>query len=290
MNSPYNASLAQNRDQGARRNGHAQVWRYRSLVGIAVMMAMGVGLYLFHLTAQTTRATSVNSDPALLYELVANGQGDEALQQLAALAVARGGWGPAPGDGAVFAPAMRLAVASTVAIDMPPEDCAVLDPTAPQSPDCMRDFQRDQNLLRFGPATFETTRRDGTFAPRATVDDILSVYIEEVGHSWQEYCYETEGRCQGERTRLTTWSEGKQRAAGWEYQIKMYILSLDGTRLELSDGERGVLTTAICSRYADPRYTVVSVYGPPPGWPNPAGWPTAAPTEEEFQAFCQGRQ
>jgi hypothetical protein len=189
----------------------------------------------------------------------------------------------------VFSPTMRRAVASTLAIDTPPRDCAVANPREPQSPDCGRDFQREQNLVRFGPATFETTRCDGTVAPLATVDDILSVYIEEVGHSWQEYCYETEGRCQGERTRLTTWGEGKQRAAGWEYQIKMYILSLDGTWLELSDGERAELSTAICAGYADPHYTVVSAYGPPPGWPNPAGWPTTAPTQEEFQAFCQPR-
>jgi hypothetical protein len=251
---------------------------------------LGVSLYLFHLTAQTTRATSVNSDPALLYELVANGQGDEAVRQLAAMAAARGGWGPAPGDEAVFAPTMRRAVASTVAIDAPPQDCAVPDRTEPPPPDCGRDYQRDQNLVRFGPATFETTRRDRTLAPRATIDDILSVYIEEVGHSWQEYCYETEGRCQGERTRLTTWGEGKQRAAGWEYQVKMYILSLDGTWLELSDGERAELSAAICAGYADPHYTVVSAFGPPPGWLNPPGWPTTAPTEEEFQAFCQWRE
>jgi hypothetical protein len=286
MNFPYNTSVAQNRDQGAVRNGHAHAQRYWSLLAIAVMMALGVSLYVFHLTAQTTRATSVTSDPGVLYELVANGQGNEALQQLAALADARGGWGPAPGDEVTFAPTMRLAVASTEAIDAPPEDCAVPDPSVPPSSDCKRDYQRDQNLVRFGPATFETTQRDGTVAPRATADDILSVYIEEVGHSWQEYCYETEGRCQGERTRITTWIEGKQRAAGWEYQMKMYILSLDGTWLELSNGERAALTTAICSGYANPRYTGVSPYGPPPGWPNVAGWPTTAPSVEAFQQFC----
>ena len=58
MNSPYNASVAQNRDQGAVRNGHAHAQRYWSLLAIAVMMALGVSLYVFHLTAQTTRATS----------------------------------------------------------------------------------------------------------------------------------------------------------------------------------------------------------------------------------------
>jgi hypothetical protein len=70
----------------------------------------------------------------------------------------------------------------------------------------------------------------------------------------------------------------------------MYILSLDGPWLELSDGERDALTTEICSGYADPRYTGVSAYGPLPGWSNPAGWPMTAPSHEEFQAFCQRRQ
>jgi hypothetical protein len=246
---------------------------------------LGASLYLFHPATQATGAIHSNISALTLYERVVNGQGDVAIQELAALAKARGGWEPAPGT-AVFVPTMHLTVASTIAIDMPPQDCTVQDPTAPQSPECGRDFQREQDLVRFGPATFAETLHDGMFVPRASVDDVLSVYIEEVGHSWQEYCYETEGRCQGDRTRLTTWGEGKQRANGWEYQIKMYILSLDGTWLALSDRERAELSAAVCTGYADPQYAVMSADGPPPGWPNPAGWPTAAPTPDDFQVFC----
>lgn len=257
-------------------------------VRLPVMLAFGVIMILpLSITAFRRPEISLAPDVDTFHQLVTTEQGHVALQLLADIADQRGGWRPAPGDETVFVPTMRLYVASTSAIDLPPEGCIRdRDPTAPRSPDCGRDFQYEQNLVRFGPETFARRLRDGTFAPRPHLDDMLSVYIEEVGHSWQEYCYETEGRCQGERTQLTTYFEGKQRANGWEYQIKMYILSLDGTWLTLSDSERAELKTAICTGYANPRYTVVSPYGPPPGWPNPTGWPTTAPTPEEFQAFC----
>ena len=125
---------------------------------------------------------------------------------------------------------------------------------------------------------------DGTYDAR-DVDDILSVYIEEVGHSWQEYCYETEGQCRGERTRQTSWGEGQMRVAGWEYQVKMYLLSLDGDLLDLSEAERVELVAAICEGYANPRFSVVTS-SPPPGWVNPEGWPTSPPTSEEIDALC----
>lgn len=249
------------------------------------MMALSLSVMAFY-----QPDTSPPPDVGTFQRLVATGQGDAALHLLADLADRRGGWRPAPGDRVVFVPTMRLKVASITAIDLPPQDCATLDRTEPRSPDCGRDFRREQNLVRFGPATFVELLPGGTFAPHARLDDILSVYIEEVGHSWQEYCYETDGRCQGDRTRLTTYIEGKQRAAGWEYQVKRYILNLDGTWLTLSGAERAELRGAICAGYANPRYAVVSGYGPPPGWPNPKGWPIAAPTREELWAFCQGKQ
>jgi hypothetical protein len=287
MNTLYKLNVVQ--EKVWKNAGRVPVFARHHLLRFVVisLIVLGLGSYLLRLAPQMTKATVPEYTALDLFELAANGQGDAAVQDLAALAETRGGWGPAPGDETAFAPTMRLAVASTVAIDEPPQDCTIPDRTQPRNPDCGRDFQRDQNLVSFGPETFEMMRRNGTSAPRATVDDILSVYIEEVGHSWQEYCYETEGRCQGERTRITTWIEGKQQAAGWEYQTKMYILSLDGTLLKLSSGERAQLSSSICAGYADPRYTGVSAYGPPPGWPNPAGWPTTTPTQEQFQAFCQ---
>ena len=141
--------------------------------------------------------------------------------------------------------------------------------------------------MRFGRYTFDNSTASDTFEARP-LDDVLSVYIEEVGHSWQEYCYETEGQCAGERSIQTTWGAGKQRASGWEYQVKMYILSLDGTWLALSDAERAELTTAICDGYANPRYGVFPERPAPPGWPNPQGWPTTAPTVEALHMFCNG--
>ena len=142
--------------------------------------------------------------------------------------------------------------------------------------------------MRFGQYTFvDRDRYGGVLVPRE-VDDMLSVYIEEVGHSWQEYCFETEGRCQGERSRLTTWGDGLMRVAGWEYQVKMYILSLDDNLLNLSQTERDELTSAICEGYANPRFAIIDASAPP-DWPAPEGWPTVRPTTQEFQAFCSAR-
>ena len=277
---PPTGSLVNERSQSRLGNS-----RWRGTLRQAVIMLLSLSMMAFY----RPDASPAPDDDTFLH-LMATGQGDAALQRLADLADQRGGWGPAPGDRVAFAPTMLLDVASVIAIDLPPQDCVVLDAGRDRfetrSPDCGRDFQYEQNLVRFGPATFAVPLPGGTFGPRAGLDDVLSVYIEEVGHSWQEYCYETEGRCRGDRTRPTTWGEGKQRAAGWEYQIKMYILNLDRTWLALSDAERAELTGAICAGYADPHYAVVSEYGPPPGWPNPPGWPTSAPTPDEFQALC----
>lgn len=223
---------------------------------------------------------------ATFHDLLARDQGDIAVQRLADIARERGGWASAPGDVAVFdASMLRLKRASTVAIDVPPTDCAVSTKGEPQNLDCGRDFQHQQHQLRFGRLTFMSPLSNGTFQPRR-LDDMLSVYIEEVGHSWQEYCYETEGRCAGERTRPTTWRAGKRLVTGWEYQVKRYILSLDGQQLILSESERTELMSAICEGYANPRYRPVPEYSAPPGWPHPEGWPTHAPSADELQAFC----
>jgi hypothetical protein len=129
---------------------------------------------------------------------------------------------------------------------------------------------------------------DGSSAPRPAFDDLLAIYLEEVGHSWQEYLHETDGLGRGARTRQTSWEDGLYRLNGWEYQVKRYILSLDGNLLALSQEERERLYADMCAGdgYANPLGRSVSAYGAPSGWPNPQGWPTAAPTLEAFQAFC----
>ena len=228
-------------------------------------------------------------DGLALQRLVLPDQGDTAVQMLADLASQRGGWGPAPGDIVVYDPLMaHFKRASTVGVDLPPNDCDSPDPSTSRNPDCGHDFQYQQNLVRFGQYTFvDRDRYGGVLVPRE-VDDMLSVYIEEVGHSWQEYCFETEGRCQGERSRLTTWGDGLMRVAGWEYQVKMYILSLDDNLLNLSQTERDELTSAICEGYANPRFAIIDASAPP-DWPAPEGWPTVRPTTQEFQAFCSAR-
>ncbi|MBN1966098.1 MAG: hypothetical protein JW910_15720, partial [Anaerolineae bacterium] len=121
-----------------------------------------------------------------------------------------------------------------------------------------------------------------------TFDDVLSTYIEEVGHSWQEYLYETDGLGSGPRTRPTGYYEAMHFAPGSEYQVKLYILNLDGTVLHLSAEERARFVDAICEAdgYANPVGREVPAYGAPTGWPNPEGWPTVAPTEAEHAALC----
>jgi hypothetical protein len=101
--------------------------------------------------------------------------------------------------------------------------------------------------VRFGFFTFANEKVNGVTVPRP-VDDMLSVYIEEVGHSWQEYLFETEGRGSGERTRLISAFESQYWGPGWEYQVKRYILSLNSTWLSLSRAERREIKASICKK------------------------------------------
>jgi hypothetical protein len=261
--------------------------------GLALLIVFGLGL--FHVEPMVLSVGEERSpvDATTLYELTLNGAGDGAVRQLATHADARGGWGPAPGDTVAYDPDLALSVRASVRmVDFPPDECT--DPIMKRHTgnECKIDFTKKQDLVRFGYSTFVEVLEAGNSAPRLSLDDLLSVYIEEVGHSWQEYHYETEGRGSGERTRLTSAAASSYWAAGSEYQVKMYILSLDGTWLLLSDTERDELKTAICADdgYANPMLNTfadaVPDYGPPPDWPNPEGWPTAAPTMEEFQMFC----
>ncbi|MBN1200538.1 MAG: hypothetical protein JXJ20_01660 [Anaerolineae bacterium] len=221
-----------------------------------------------------------------LVDLAHDGQGDLALQQVAAAAIEHGGWGPAPGDEIVFDRFMARNVRGAVQdYDELPIDCA--DPqVSVDEQECIEHFQAFEHQVRFGPALFATWQADGTAVPRPAFDDLLSTFIEESGHSWQEYLYETGGLAQGPRTRQTTKADSEQMGPGREYQVKRYILSLDGTWLSLSDQQRDALHGAICGGYADPRGQAVPSYGPPPGWPNPSGWPTDAPSSEDLAVFC----
>ena len=286
MNTPNNPSVAQNRYQDTARLSPTRTRQYRLILGTACIIVLGLGVYLFRLTSQPTHALNPNNSAPALFELVSNDQGDGAVGQLAALAVARGGWGPAPDDEVVYDAHLRSSQRASTQVSDYADDCEQSKFDRP-GPGCFTDFTTQQFLVRFGFFTFADETDDGATVPRA-LDDMLSIYIEEVGHSWQEYLFETEGRGSGERVRLISAFESKYWAAGWEYQVRRYLLSLDGTWLTLSDAERHEIWTAMCTKkgYANPTNHVVPTYGPPPGWPNPAGWPTIAPTPNELGVLC----
>lgn len=219
--------------------------------------------------------------------MIANNQEQAALEIVIRTAREVGGWGPAPGDDVVFDPYMSRQVRGAVwdFDEMP--DCH--DPKVSPDPQaCLAQFVALERQVRFGPSLFTTPQADGSVAPRPIFDDLLSTYIEEVGHSWQEYQYEMQGSGSGLRQRPTTLAESQRWAAGREYQIKRYILSLDGDLLALSEEQRGALMAAICDGYANPLGHEVPVFGAPAGWPKPAGWLVANPTADELGAFCAG--
>ncbi len=225
------------------------------------------------------RLVDVNENE--LIALVETGQGQIAVEQIAELAYNLGHWEPAPGDVIIFDPYMQRRYRGAVVDydELPPACADTFDPA-----ECAAEFERMETQVRFGRSFFTTRQQDRSELPRSG-DDIMSTFIEETGHSWQEYQYETFGQG-GERQRLTTLEEANYWAAGREYQIKRYILSLDGDLLELSDSQRGALMDAICNGYASPTGAEVPAYGPPDGWPNPNGWPTSNPTWEEQTEFC----
>ena len=272
-------------------NTRSVTQKRQSVLAVSRRAWLLIGL-LFAISALSVGPLSTqNLDGLALHELVLSDQGDHALQLLSEEALARGGWAPALGDVVVFVPNMvEFLMARTVAIDIGPDNCdlprtPLVRKLEPPNPDCGRDFQAHQNEIQFGPGSFLIEVGFDMVEPRP-LDDILSVYIEEVGHSWQEYCYETEGRCQGERTQMTTWGQGMQLASGWEYQVKMYILGLDGNLLHLSEDERIALRNQICDGYANPIYSKVLPYGPPDSWADPEAWPLAAPSLAEYATFC----
>ncbi len=227
-------------------------------------------------------------DAATLFGMVNTGQGDAAVQLLVAAAAQYGAWAPAPGDTPAYAPGLARNVRGQVSfVDRPPFECG--DARLSRGVEgCDRDYSVDETLVRLGTSTFAEPQADGSFAPRPSVDDVLSTYVEEVAHSWQEFLFETGGLGSGPRTQVTTFEDGLYWSPGWEYQVKMYVLSLDGTWFSLSATERASFVSALCdpNGYANPANHNVPSFGAPAGWPNPQGWPTSNPTPEAHAAFC----
>ncbi len=257
-------------------------------------LVIGAGMWIAVLSAfvpgDAAQVAALGPDATELFEQVQNGRADAALQAVVDTALALGHWGPAPGDQVAFDAGLACNVRGAVLVpDTAPFECS--DRKLSRGMDaCERDFTAGQNLVRFGPSLFSTVMPDGSRVARPVFDDLLSTYIEETGHSWQEYLHETEGLGTGERIHPTTWEETLRYQHGWEYQVKAYILSLDGSLIHLSSEERHELYVVICddSGYANPMGYAMPTYGPPPDWPHPQGWPVSAPTAEEFAAFCAG--
>jgi hypothetical protein len=262
----------------------------RSGLGRRLMHLVMLALLAAPLIGRHAPARAMGEDANALYQMVINGQTDEALQAVIDEAWSRGGWQAAPGDLVVYDPYLPPWVGGAIwVIDQPPFECSDAKLRL-MIAECQINFAAKENRVRIGRSMFVKDLPDGSSAPRLATDDIVATYLEEVGHSWQEYLYETEGVGSGARTRQTSWEYGTQNMHGWEYQIKRYILSLNGAQLALSGEVQARLRMDICGAdgYANPVGRNIPAYGPPPGWPNAQGWPMAAPTPEEYAVFCAG--
>jgi hypothetical protein len=231
-------------------------------------------------------------DAGELYERMQAGQGAVVLRYVALVADRRWGWAPAPGDAIVYAPDLPPVLRAMRSMgDDPPLRCAdprLIYPEGIDVATCIKQHHALERQLRFGPSMFSDPLEGDQRGPRHALDDALATYIEEVGHSWQEYLYETEGLGEGPPTRSTSLEAERHWWQGMEYQVKRYILDLDGNLLSLSDEEHQELRAAICmdEGSANPMGHPVPPYGPPPGWPDPQGWPTSAPTAPELRVLC----
>ncbi|RPJ19380.1 MAG: hypothetical protein EHM35_20725, partial [Planctomycetaceae bacterium] len=250
--------------------------------GVGALMAV-TSLTVCGASIMEKAATETPDTPQHLYEQVLAQRGSEALQVVIAAAEALGGWGPAPGDVVIFDPDLSDAIGGAVRfIDTGPVDC-VNPKIARRMEDCLIDYSARENWVRLGRAMFVKKTNEASSAPQVVFDDLLATYIEEVGHSWQEYLFETDGLGSGPRLHPTSWEDGNYYQIGWEYQIKRYVLSLDGDVLTLSDEARARLIGDICDAdgYANPLKGHVPLYGAPTGWPHAEDWPISAPSPEE---------
>jgi hypothetical protein len=227
-------------------------------------------------------------EPGVLYDLAQHGQGSEAIRRVTNEAEAQGGWTLAPGYQAVYDASIVFPCRAAVqVVDDPPMECS--NPRLSRlSPDCDGSpiDTRLAQKVRFGPGLFMNPGPDQTLTPRPTFDDVLSTYIEEIAHSWQEYWFENQGTAvKPGRTSYEEWLYWKP---GWEYQAKRYVLALDGLWLSLSALEHAALCADICdpNGYANPTRHHVAPADPPPGWPMPAAWPLTAPSADDWESFC----
>jgi hypothetical protein len=242
-------------------------------------------------TAKASGPAAMNEQDILrFYEMAQEGRGQEALNEVASNAQELGAWAAAPGDAVVFDPyMMRQVRGAVIDYDDVPEACNATHRGRIETTNadmCINEFRTKEAQVRFGMSFFSTPTDDGLII--RTPDDVLATYIEETGHSWQEYAFETEGRYDGNRSRQTSMSDSLQWGAGREYQIKVYILSLDGDYITLSEGQRTTLLQQMCNGdgYANPLGKDVPAYGAPPNWPNPDAWPVEAPSLSEHMEFC----
>jgi hypothetical protein len=276
MNTRYTLSQVRN-------NVHGLTGQITHILSLVIVVSIGMQ----QISMGASPALAAGPEVAVLQQMANDGHGQDALQQVIDAATARGGWAPAPGDQVVYDRFMSRDVRGSVLDYDELPDCANPRFGADEQA-CIAQFQTLERQVRFGPSLFSTPQDDGSAMPRPAFDDVLSTYIEEAGHSWQEYQYETEERGSGARLRATTLAESERWAPGREYQIKRYILSLDGDLLALSDQQRDALRGSICGGYADPTGRDMPAYGPPDGWPHPQNWPVTAPAPAELDAFCAG--
>lgn len=238
------------------------------------------------LDAQATGPSVASFDVDQLIILSTQGEGQMAVNVVYEAAQEAGNWGPAPGDSVVYDRFMMRQIRGAV-IDFDDIPAQCYDDTLVANPgECEANFRELEIQVRFGPSFFTTPTEEGKDIRQA--DDVLATFIEEVGHSWQEYAYETQGAMSGARQRQTSLSEAERWARGREYQIKMYILHLDGEYLDLSAEERELMLMHICQSdgYANPMGAEVPSYGAPPNWVNGDAWVTSAPTLSEHMDFC----
>lgn len=268
-------------------------WRYTC--GLIILISLVALVLIFagnphHVTALDGNRRPVHVEaptPEALFELAQIGRGDEALQLLRQLAYEIGTWGPAPNDEVVYDRFLPDNVRGAVLdFDELPIDCSDKQYSF-DSDECLKVFSAIEQQVRFGYSLFAESTADGQTIPRPKTDDILATYIEEVGHSWQEYLYETDGRGIGQRLHITTLAESQRWAAGREYQVKIYILSLDGMFLQLSAQQHQHLLEQICIGYANPVNAEVPPYGAPIGWPNTAAWLTDNPPQDFLDGLCK---
>ncbi len=260
------------------------------LIGVILIIVLTqFGVVYPHASAETYALANLNVGD--LYDMSLNGNGQFAVEQVADVAFNLGYWQPAPGDTVIYDDLMSIYVRGAIVdYDEVPAICRdkfqVPDPV-----ECVEVFRRQETQVRFGRSFFSTPNEDGSVSLRAA-DDIVSTYIEEVGHSWQEYAFETDGVMSGERLHTTTMADAEYWKNGREYQVKMYLLGLDGNILELTAQERTNLVKSVCLEdgkdYAYPIGHEVPTYGPPNDWPYPEFWPTTTPTYDEHTAFCGG--